>query len=572
MMSQVIPEGWLEQPIGNIANVVAGGTPKAGNLNNFAMPGSEIAWLTPADLSKYNRKSISHGARDLSQEGYDSSSAKLMPKGALLFSSRAPIGYVVIAENPICTNQGFKNFVFTEQVNSTYAFYYLKSIRGLAESLGSGTTFKELSGATAKTLPFRLAPLAEQKAIADKLDELLAQVENTKTRLDAIPAILKSFRQSVLVAAVRGELTENWRENNSVSSVECSLSAILSSRSKLVTSRTKVPQAHLISEEYEIHKSWKWVSLDLLSSKIVDGVHHKPIYVESGIPFMSVKDIKNGQVSFNHCKYISEETHKDIHARCNPEKGDLLITKSGTIGRTAIIKTSQVFDLFVSVALIKPASRLVNMKYIDIALRQWVNSIDVSSRVVGTAIKNLHLRDMRVLAIPFAPIEEQTEVVRCVEELFAFADKIESQINAAQERVNNLTQSILAKAFRGELTADWRTINLEQISGDNSVEALLEKIKAERELLVVKKKVPKKKSAVTKTKKLIHTDEPSMASFHPIESLLNEKEFLTAQRIFESLSSELSLTDVFTQISQLLKNNKIIESSVNGEKGFLLKK
>jgi len=199
-MSQVIPEGWLELPIGEIADVVAGGTPKAGNPDNFAKPGSKIPWLTPADLSKYKSKFIAHGARDLSQEGYDSSSAKLMPKGALLFSSRAPIGYVVIAENPICTNQGFKNFVFTEQVDSIYAFYYLKSIRDLAESLGSGTTFKELSGATAKTIPFCLAPLAEQKVIADKLDELLAQVESTKVRLDAIPA-----------TAVSGKLTEEWR-------------------------------------------------------------------------------------------------------------------------------------------------------------------------------------------------------------------------------------------------------------------------------------------------------------------------------------------------------------------------
>ncbi|HAC28680.1 MAG TPA: type I restriction endonuclease subunit S, partial [Marinobacter hydrocarbonoclasticus] len=93
-------------------------------------------------------------------------------------------------------------------------------MRELAESLGTGTTFKEISGSTAKTIPFILPPLAEQKVIADKLDTLLAQLENTKARLERIPQILKRFRQSVLAAAVSGRLTEEWREQNGVSDTD----------------------------------------------------------------------------------------------------------------------------------------------------------------------------------------------------------------------------------------------------------------------------------------------------------------------------------------------------------------
>ena len=202
---------WVKVNIGDIADVIAGGTPKAGNPENFKESGKGIAWLTPADLSRYSKKYISFGARDLSKKGYDSSSAKLLPKGSLLFSSRAPIGYVAIAQNEISTNQGFKNFVFHHGIDSSYAYYYLRSIRDVAESLGTGTTFKEISGATAKTLPFILPPLAEQKVIADKLDKLLAQVETTKAHLERIPNILKRFRQSVLAAAVSGKLTKEWR-------------------------------------------------------------------------------------------------------------------------------------------------------------------------------------------------------------------------------------------------------------------------------------------------------------------------------------------------------------------------
>jgi len=340
-----------------------------------------------------------------------------------------------------------------------------------------------------------VAPLAEQSRIVEKFDEVLAQVDTIKARLDGIPAILKRFRQSILASAVSGKLTEEWRGVNTSTNIANSIQEILSDRSKLVSKRTKEPQTHLKDDEYEIPNSWKWVSLDSLSSKIVDGVHHKPEYIDEGVPFMSVKDINHGKMSFDNCKYISADTHEQIHLRCNPEKGDLLITKSGTIGRTAIVNTDMIFDLFVSVALIKPASAQTNMEYINIALCQWVNTIDVSSRIVGTAIKNLHLRDMRVLAIPFAPIEEQKEIVRLVDQYFAFADTIETQVKKAQSRVDNLTQSILAKAFRGELVP--------QDPNDESADKLLKRIaqvrkdadalaKAAKKAATAKKKAAKK--------------------------------------------------------------------------------
>lgn len=466
-----LPSGWADVEIGEIAEVVAGGTPKANDFSNFEAPGAGIAWLTPADLSGYKAKEISHGSRDLSQKGYESCSAKLMPKGSLLFSSRAPIGYVALAANEISTNQGFKNFVFPKEIDPSYAFYYLKSIRQLAESLGTGTTFKELSGTTAKTLPFRMAPENEQTRIAQKLNELLAQVDTLKARIDAIPALLKRFRQSVLAAAVSGRLTEEWRTENSGCDVAEQINTILSDR-LLFSKSKKAPATHLKNEEHEIPKTWRWVSLDSLSAKIVDGTHHTPTYVESGVPFISVKDIRNGVIDFSSTKFISAEEHVELCKRCRPQKGDLLITKSGTIGRTALINTEVEFSLFVSVALIKPASKFVNMKFIDIALMKWVNEIDISSRIVGSAIKNLHLTDMKVLAIPFAPLEEQTEIVRRVEQLFAFADQLENKVASAKSRIDHLTQSILAKAFRGELVP--------QDPNDEPASVLLERIKAQR--------------------------------------------------------------------------------------------
>ncbi|MGO3445162.1 MAG: restriction endonuclease subunit S [Pseudoalteromonas distincta] len=395
-----------------------------------------------------------------------------------------PVGRTVLIDNEVlsfnkdlpkvCTN--FLRLARpNNKINSKYLNYYLVNFYNSGEisKYQSGSNnLRNLKFKEYETINIPVAPLLEQKRIVEKLDSLLAQVDTIQQRLNNLPDIIKRFRQSVLAAAVSGKLTEQWRVGNEVTDVGDSIKEILNDRSVKVTARTKFPQPHLKDEEYPIPDNWKWVSLDSLASKIVDGVHHKPVYTEEGVPFMSVKDIKNGKMTFDFCKYISQETHKEIHPRCNPEKGDLLITKSGTIGRTAIVETDDIFDLFVSVALIKPASSEVNMHFVDLALRKWVNGIDISSRVVGTAIKNLHLRDMRVLAIPFAPIEEQTEIVRLVEQYFALADTLEKNLANAKQRVDNLTQSILAKAFRGELVP--------QDPNDEPADKLLARIKAAR--------------------------------------------------------------------------------------------
>lgn len=134
-----------------------------------------------------------------------------MPPGTVLFSSRAPIGYVAIAANEISTNQGFKSFVLHKDCDPRFAYYQLKHLKPDAEAIATGTTFKELSGAAAATLPFRVAPKREQTLIANQLDILLARIQACQDRIQAVPALLKRFRQAVIDAATLGTLTEDWR-------------------------------------------------------------------------------------------------------------------------------------------------------------------------------------------------------------------------------------------------------------------------------------------------------------------------------------------------------------------------
>lgn len=497
-----IPEQWLSLLIGEIADVVAGGTPKANDPDNFAEPRTQIAWLTPADLSKYSKKYISHGTRDLSKVGYESSSAKLMPAGTLLFSSRAPIGYVAVAANELSTNQGFKNFVLPDEVDSSYAYYFLRSIRDVAESMGTGTTFKEISGANAKKLPFILPPLAEQKVIADKLDTLLAQVENTKARLERIPQILKRFRQSALAAAVSGRLTEEWRSESSETRKNASLyrqelealrqqrhTEVQESSGRKSTYKAPVNPQTILS--FKIPSSWLELSLDAVTYRITYGLTIRPKYVEKGVPIISAKEIKSGRVDYIGAKKFDKSLFDDQREKCKIFLHDVLFSKTGSIGHVAYVEEDRPLCSSQNIAVLSP---LINYKYLSIVMKSTEIQDIAIKNVKANAIPDLQLGIMATFPIPTPSIEEQTEIVRRVDQLLAHADRIEQQVNSALARVNNLTQSILAKAFRGELTEQWRKENPKLISGENSADALLERIKAERAAMTPTKRTRNSKA------------------------------------------------------------------------------
>lgn len=480
-----LPKGWKLVQIDEVSEVVSGGTPKSTNASFYSENHHEaIAWITPADLSGYKKNSISHGRRSITKEGYDSCSAKLMPKGSVLFSSRAPVGYVVIAENEICTNQGFKSFVPFKQVDSQYLYYYLKSIKHLAESLATGTTFKELSGKVAKTLPFPLAPLAEQKRIVEKLDEVLAQVDIIKARLDGIPELLKRFRQSVLASAVSGKLTEEWRVAHGALGQDLKL--IEQTKTGLISAKTvkKDLNFELSDNIFDIPDSWAFIKLKSLSLKITDGEHKTPKREETGRYLLSARNIRDGYLCLENVDYVGEEEYQKLRKRCDPNKGDILISCSGSVGRVSLVDADDQYVMVRSAALVKVIDDFLMNSYLVHVLQspELQKRIEESSK--STAQSNLFLGPIKELEIPLPPLAEQKEIVRLVDQYFAFADTIEAQVKKAQARIDNLTQSILAKAFRGELVP--------QDPNDEPAEVLLKRIakaRAEAEQLA---KVAKK--------------------------------------------------------------------------------
>jgi type I restriction enzyme S subunit len=181
---------WRIGTISDLGNVVGGGTPSKKIEEYYTSDG--IAWITPKDLSNDKSKFVAHGETDITELGLAKSSATLMPKGAVLFSSRAPIGYIAIADGQVCTNQGFKSIVPFDNVGTAFVYYFLKENLSAIENVASGSTFKEVSGSTMKnftaTIPDNdtlaefqrfCSPLFEQQRALDYENRYLASIRDT---------------------------------------------------------------------------------------------------------------------------------------------------------------------------------------------------------------------------------------------------------------------------------------------------------------------------------------------------------------------------------------------------------
>ena len=195
-----IPTTWRWVRLDAVGAIVGGGTPSAHEADNFSDPGEGIPWHTPADLGGYSNLYISHGARDLSEKGLRNSSATLMPKGTVLFTSRAPIGYVAIASNPIATNQGFKSIVpYMEDCSRFIATAMIAFAPGINAS-APGTTLKEVSGKIVSAVSFPLPPLAEQHRIVARVDELMSLCD----QLEAAKAEREQCRDKLVASSLQG--------------------------------------------------------------------------------------------------------------------------------------------------------------------------------------------------------------------------------------------------------------------------------------------------------------------------------------------------------------------------------
>ena len=328
-------------------------------------------------------------------------------------------------------------------VSNKWLMYLLNSpqVRAEIELNSSGTTRKRIARGKLGEMALPIPPLAEQTRIAQKLDGLLAQVDTLKARIDAIPALLKRFRQSTLTAAVSGRLTEEWRKQNS-----------------------PLDSAELVD--------WRQTIFGEICREITVGYVGKMAdqYKESGVPFLRSQNVRPLRFAPENILYISEEFHTTI-IKSRLEPGDLAIVRSGAPGVTCVIPESLPISNCSDLVIARPSEKL-NPWFGCIYMNSEIAQRNVADNQVGVAQQHFNVGSMKKMPINLPPIDEQTEIVRRVEQLFTFAEQLEARVDSAKSRIDLMTQSILAKAFRGKLVP--------QDPNDEPASVLLERIKAQR--------------------------------------------------------------------------------------------
>jgi type I restriction enzyme S subunit len=481
-----LPDGWYITTLENIATWGSGGTPSRKELAYYT---GNIPWIKTGDLGP---RELYNSSEFISELAVQNSSAKYFPKGSVAIAMYgATIGKTSILGIDATTNQacGVGNPI--EGVTfSEFLYYFLLNEKDNFIAKGKGGAQPNISQALIKQHECALPPVAEQKVIADKLDTLLAQVETTKARLDRIPQILKTFRQSVLAGAVSGKLTEEWRDGKALDAkadLEYELSFNDNKKRKI-----EATSSHELVRDNFL-RSWATSKFDELY-RFIDYRGKTPKKSKSGKRLYTAKNIKMGYLSNEPIEYLSEEDYESWMTRGFSKINDIFfVTEGHTMGCVAMNAIGSDIALAQRTLTLQPYGNVsAKFHYYFMLSNDFQKLVDLNA--TGSAAKGIKASKFRGLPLPFPTYEEQTEIVRRVDELFTFANGIEKKANAALERVNSLTQSILAKAFRGELTTDWRTDNPDLISDKNSAEALLAKIKAEREAKSPKKKVKTKKA------------------------------------------------------------------------------
>lgn len=302
---------WKEYQIEEIAEVVGGGTPSTKVPQYY---GGNIPWLTPKDLTNYTNRFIEKGERNITKEGLSNSSARMVPKNTILLTSRAPIGYMAIAANDVCTNQGFKSIVVNpKKADYNFVYYLLKANMDYIKSYGTGTTFAEISASVVKNLKFNIPDLPTQTAIAEILSSLDDKIElNNKINQELENLAQTLFKQWFIDFEFPNENGEPYK----------------SSGGEMVD-----------SELGEIPKGWELKKLGELVKKSntgADAIKRAPIVNEdTGVRCVRVGDMTNKRPfdEWGFCKITPED-----YKRYKLDINDIVVTRTATLGINTIIR------------------------------------------------------------------------------------------------------------------------------------------------------------------------------------------------------------------------------------------
>jgi type I restriction enzyme S subunit len=547
-----LPKGWVETKISDVTEYVQRGKgPKYTEIKSFPVVNQKaIRWFgIQEEHLKYVREDMwdKYTEERFIRPGdilWNSTGTGTIGRACLLDEKEAAKAKVVDSHVTIVRSNKI--------IDPRYLFNWIKSprIQLDIESLSTGTTNQvELSKAKVLDTTIPLAPLNEQIRIADKLDSMLAKVDAAQTRLDKIPNILKRFRQSVLAAATSGELTKEWREENyhlAVTSDEVEQLWINHYKSNdMKYKKSSFPQTD--KEIDDLPEEWLSTRLgDACDVFVGSTPSRKNIdYWEGEIPWVSSSEVAFCNIG-NTKEKISELGLKNTSTKIHP-KGTVMLAMIGqgkTRGQPAILDIPACHNQ--NTAAIRVLPEIIKSEYLYYFLwRQYEETRKVGA---GNNQKALNKTMVQGFFLPVPSVEEQQEIISRVGSIFNMADTVEKQYKYAKARTNRLTQSILAKAFRGELVP--------QDPKDEPAEKLLARIQSELEKKT--KNIVKRttKKSVVKNMKLEDAPENYLKNLMP-----SDESEIQAKELWQD--SKMTIDDFYAQLKKELINIEEINNSLD---------
>jgi len=391
---------WEHTRLGKIGEFIGGGTPETSVAEYWD---GDIQWFTPTEIKE---KYLSKSKRTITEKGLKNSSAKSLPKGTLLLSTRATVGDVGIAVNPCSTNQGFQSLLVKESEINVFWYYWLICHKNDLLRKSSGSTFLEIGkGEIQKVDAFR-PQKEEQKKIADCLAAIDALITAQTQKRDALKANKKGLMQQLFPA--EGET-----------------------------------QPKLSFPEFRDMGDWEVKRLGDICEKIMDGTHFSPKSKSGTHVYLTSKNIKNGVIDLSNVSYISEEEHRQIYKKCPVMANDILLTKDGAnTGNCALNNLAFEFSLLSSVAVLRGSKLFLDQRFLYQAILSEKIQRLIKESISGQAITRITLEKISNFSMSMPSLPEQQKIADCLVSFDALITAQIEKIDALKTHKKGLMQQL----------------------------------------------------------------------------------------------------------------------------------
>lgn len=475
-----LPKEWATCRLGDILDVIRGASPRPkGDPRYF---GGDIPWISIRDVTREPSRYLRLTAEGVTPAGAEKS--RLLPPGTLILSNSATVCIPKILAVAGCIHDGFVAFpTLPSGVDQMYLFEFFNMIRAeVRNEHRQGATQVNLNTDIVRNFELPLPPRPEQQRIVDAIESYFTRLDDAVATLERVERNLKRYRASVLKSAVEGRLVPTEaalakHEGRDYEPASVLLGRILAERRRRWSESGKKgkyqePTPPQATDLPDLPEGWCWATLEQLCSTVTDGDHLPPPQTETGIPFLVIGNVRDGDVDLSATRFVSAEYYEGLDPTRRPQRGDILYTVTGSFGIPVLVRTEEKFCVQRHIAILKPLPSVCGPLVRRFLESQFVFR-QATAIATGTAQKTVSLKGLRRIVVPLPPAREQPQILASLERHLSLIESVDQSVCRQEDGCARLRQSVLKWAFEGRLA--------DQDSNDEPASVLLERIKTERD-------------------------------------------------------------------------------------------